>query len=134
MTDARTWELDEPGVVLLAQLMALKIRKHDVIALRGDLGAGKTTFARALIRALISDEAAEVPSPTFSLQQAYDSPRLRVTHVDFYRLADAGEARELGVEDAALEGAVLVEWPERAAALMPADRFEIVLAETRDST
>jgi tRNA threonylcarbamoyl adenosine modification protein YjeE len=134
MTDARTWELDEPGVVLLAQLMALKIRKHDVIALRGDLGAGKTTFARALIRALIGDEAAEVPSPTFSLQQAYDSPRLRVTHVDFYRLADAGEARELGVEDAALEGAVLVEWPERAAALMPADRFEIVLAETRDST
>jgi tRNA threonylcarbamoyl adenosine modification protein YjeE len=130
MTGARTWVLDEPGLALLAQLMALKIRKHDLVALRGDLGAGKTTFARALIRALLGDEAAEVPSPTFSLQQTYDTPRVRLTHVDFYRLADAGEARELGIEDAAQEGAVIAEWPERAAALLPPDRFEIELAET----
>lgn len=130
MTSQWTWELDEPGVVLLAQIMALKIRSRDVLALRGDLGTGKTTLARALIRALLGDETAEVPSPTFSLQQAYDTPRARITHFDFYRLADAVEARELGVEDAAQEGAVVAEWPERAAALLPRDRFEITLAET----
>ncbi|HET6599038.1 MAG TPA: tRNA (adenosine(37)-N6)-threonylcarbamoyltransferase complex ATPase subunit type 1 TsaE, partial [Burkholderiaceae bacterium] len=69
MTSQWTWELDEPGVVLLAQLIALKIRSGDVLALRGDLGTGKTTLARALIRALLGDDTAEVPSPTFSLQQ-----------------------------------------------------------------
>jgi tRNA threonylcarbamoyl adenosine modification protein YjeE len=133
MTSQWTWELDEPGVVLLAQLIALKIRSGDVLALRGDLGTGKTTLARALIRALLGDDAAEVPSPTFSLQQIYDTPRVRLTHFDFYRLADAAEARELGVEDAAEEGAVVAEWPEQATALLPPDRFEIVLGETQNA-
>ena len=126
-----TWRLDEAGVVRLAELVALELRRGDVLALRGDLGAGKTTFARALIAALMG-EAAEVPSPTFSLAQTYVTPRLAVAHFDFYRLASADEARELGFEEAAQEGAVLVEWPERASALLPDSRIEIELAETAD--
>jgi hypothetical protein len=126
-----TWRLDEAGVVRLAELVALELRRGDVLALRGDLGAGKTTFARALIAALMG-EAAEVPSPTFSLAQTYVTPRLAVAHYDFYRLASAEEARELGFEEAAQEGAVLVEWPERASALLPDSRIDIELAETAD--
>ena len=122
-----TWRLDEAGVVRLAELVALQLRRGDVLALRGDLGAGKTTFARALIAALMG-EAAEVPSPTFSLSQSYVTPRLAVAHYDFYRLASAEEARELGFEEAAQEGAVLVEWPERASALLPDSRIDIELA------
>ncbi len=91
-----TRDLDEAGVVRLAQLLALKIRKGDVIALRGDLGAGKTTLARALIAALLGDEAAEVPSPTFSLSQIYVTPRLTIAHFDFYRLGAGGDARGVG--------------------------------------
>jgi tRNA threonylcarbamoyl adenosine modification protein YjeE len=125
-----TRELDEAGSVRLAELLALKIRPGDVIALYGDLGAGKTTLARALIGALLRD--AEVPSPTFALQQTYVTQRLTVAHFDFYRLAGAEEARELGFEEAIATGAAIVEWPERVAALLPADRIEIVLAECTD--
>jgi tRNA threonylcarbamoyl adenosine modification protein YjeE len=125
-----TRELDEAGCVRLAELIALKIRPGDAIALYGDLGAGKTTLARALIGALLRDADPDVPSPTFALQQTYVTPRLTVAHFDFYRLSGAEEARELGVEEAMEEGAVIVEWPERALALLPADRIEIVLAET----
>ena len=112
--------------------MALKIRIGDVIALRGELGAGKTTFARALIAALLGDRGAEVPSPTFSLSQAYITPRLTITHYDFYRLEAADEADELGFEEATATGAAIVEWPERVAALLPPSRYEIELAETAD--
>jgi tRNA threonylcarbamoyl adenosine modification protein YjeE len=131
MSAAWTRLLDEAGVVRLAELIALKLRRGDVVAVRGDLGAGKTTFARALIAAL-TGEAAEVPSPTFSLSQTYATPRLAVTHFDFYRLASAEEARELGFGEAAQEGAALIEWPERASALLPASRIEIELGETAD--
>ena len=127
-----TRELDETGTARLAELIALKIRSGDAIALYGHLGAGKTTLARALIGALLGETAPEVPSPTFALQQTYATPRLTVSHFDFYRLASADEARELGFEEALQTSAVIVEWPERAASLLPADRFEIVLAETAD--
>src|SRR5262249_51508642 len=99
----------------------------DVITLSGDLGAGKTTFARALIRYLAGDETIEVPSPTFTLTQTYALPRLTVVHADLYRLAGSSELRELGFDDAP-EGAVtLVEWPDRAAGFLPADRLDIAL-------
>ncbi len=127
-----TRELDEAGTVRLAELIALKVRVGDAIALFGDLGAGKTTLARALIGALLGETAPEVPSPTFALQQTYATPRLTVSHFDFYRLASADEARGLGFEEALQTGAVVVEWPERAASLLPEDRIEIVLAETVD--
>ena len=132
MTAQWTRDLDETGVVRLADLLALKIRRGDVIALRGEVGAGKTTLTRALIAALLGDSAAEVPSPTFSLSQVYETPRLTLTHFDFYRLASADEAREVGFDEAVETGAAIVEWPERAAALLPEDRTEIDLAETAD--
>ncbi len=113
----------------LAELLALNLRRGDVIALSGELGAGKTTLARALIGALLRTRGAEVPSPTFSLHQTYATPRLMLSHFDFYRLSGAEEAAELGFEDAAGEGAVIVEWPERAAALLPASRIEVSFAE-----
>ena len=132
MTMEWTRHLDESGVVRLAELLALKIRSGDVIALSGDLGAGKTTLARALIAAVLRDDSAEVPSPTFSLHQTYVSRRMTIAHFDFYRLSGAHEAAELGFDDAAQDGAVIVEWPERAAALLPDTRIEVVLAETGD--
>jgi N-acetylmuramate 1-kinase len=126
-----TCELDETGIVRLADLLALKVRRGDLIALRGEVGAGKTTLARALITALMGEVAAEVPSPTFSLAQTYETPRLRVTHFDFYRLAFAEEAREVGFDEAVADGAAIVEWPDRIAELLPENRCEIELAETR---
>jgi tRNA threonylcarbamoyl adenosine modification protein YjeE len=125
-------DLDEAGVVRLADLLALKIGRGDVIALRGEVGAGKTTLARALITALLADRAAEVPSPTFALSQVYATPRLTVTHFDFYRLAIAEEAREVGFDEALENGAAIVEWPERAAGLLPENRYEIELTETAE--
>lgn len=129
MTPTWTSTLTEAGVARLAELLALKLRRGDLVALSGDLGAGKTTLARALIAALLPGEA-EVPSPTFSLQQTYDTPRLTLAHYDFYRLRDAEEAFELGVEEALAAGAALIEWPERAPGLLTPDRFDVTLEET----
>ena len=128
MSDAWTRELDLAGVLRFAELLALKLRPGDAVALSGELGAGKTTLARGLIRALLQDEAAEVPSPTFSLQQTYETPRFAVAHFDLYRLSDVGEVRELGLEDIRDEVAI-IEWPERAAALLPDNRFDVLLEE-----
>jgi N-acetylmuramate 1-kinase len=130
MTIAWSRKLNEAGVVRLAGLLALKIETGDALALQGDIGAGKTTFARALIRALLGDNRAEVPSPTFSLQQIYETPRITVSHFDLFRLSSAEEALELGLDDCLRNGAAVIEWPERARALLPADRFELALAES----
>jgi N-acetylmuramate 1-kinase len=81
---------------------------------------------------LLGGDQVEVPSPTFSLQQTYATPRLTISHFDFYRLSGAEEARELGFEEALQDGAVIVEWPERAVALLPDNRFEVELGETTD--
>jgi len=119
---------DLADVERVAELVALKVRRGDIILLQGDLGAGKTTFARALIRALIGDSEAEVPSPTFPLVQAYETPRLAVAHFDLYRLTGPDELEEIGFHDAAGAGLVVVEWPERAGGEVPAERLEIVFA------
>ncbi len=108
----------------------MKIRAGDTLALHGDLGTGKTTFARSLIRAMLCDEAAEVPSPTFALVQTYDTPRLSLAHIDLYRLADESEALELGISEFAERGAVIIEWPERAPSLLGGDRLDIRLSES----
>ncbi len=101
-------------------------RPGDVIALHGDLGAGKTTLARALIRRLAGPDT-EAPSPTFTLVQTYQTPNLAIWHFDLYRLNHRGEARELGLEEA-VEGLALIEWPERLGRDLPSTRLEVRLS------
>ncbi|MCW2308799.1 tRNA (adenosine(37)-N6)-threonylcarbamoyltransferase complex ATPase subunit type 1 TsaE [Rhodobium gokarnense] len=123
---------DEAALCLLAEDVAMALRKGDVIALSGDLGAGKTTFARYVLRALADDPELEVPSPTFTLAQGYDFGRLTVTHFDLYRLADPDELEEVGLDEAMLTGAALIEWPDRAEGRLPVDRLELSLEERDD--
>jgi tRNA threonylcarbamoyl adenosine modification protein YjeE len=96
-----------------------------MVTLSGDLGAGKTAFARAVIRYLADDEKAEVPSPTFTLLQTYDLPRFPVVHADLYRTTDVAELAELGFEDLPEGAVILLEWPDRAGDLLPPDRLDV---------
>ena len=101
------------------------------VALRGDLGAGKSTLARAIARG--AGVAGPVPSPTFNLLFHYSTPRLELAHLDLYRLEDPEEVWELGwAEMPAARDLVLVEWPERAEALLPEPRWEVRLEEVSD--
>ena len=102
-----------------------------MVALAGDLGAGKTTFARGLIAAFAAEAGQpppEVPSPTFTLVQTYEFPRATLWHFDLYRIERPEDALELGIEEAFADGIALVEWPERLGALLPARRIEVSLA------
>ncbi len=121
----------EAATERLAAELSLWLRAGDVVALRGDLGAGKTTFARAMIRALADDPALEVPSPTFTLVQTYEDGRLPVAHFDLYRVNAPADLDELGFDD--FSGAVvLVEWPERAGNRIPATALTVALAISGD--
>lgn len=95
----------------LGQRIAAAIRPGDLLLLKGDLGAGKTFLARAIIQTL-AGAAIDVPSPTFILAAPYDMPGFPVVHYDLYRLNDPSETDELGIEDALADGAAIVEWPE----------------------
>ncbi len=101
-----------------AARLARLLRPGDLVFLEGDLGSGKTTLARALVRARAGADI-EVPSPTFTLVQRYELPDLVLVHADLYRLTAPEEVVELGLEEALETAAVLVEWPERAAELLP---------------
>lgn len=127
--DWRKADASEATVLRLAERVALKLQPGDVVALSGDLGAGKTTFARALIRAVLADPAAEIPSPTFSLVQSYAAPRLGVMHIDLYRIASEDEIDELGLDEHLATGAALIEWPERAPGLRTESRLDITLTQ-----
>ena len=105
--------------------IAVALEPGDLITLSGDLGAGKTTFARAMIRHLASDPTVAVPSPTFTLMQIYDLPRFPLVHADLYRLDGPGELAELGFDDLPRGAVVLLEWPDRAAGFLPPDRLDI---------
>jgi tRNA threonylcarbamoyl adenosine modification protein YjeE len=118
---------DEQATARLAVDVANALRPGDMVTLSGDLGAGKTAFARALIRYLADDETTEVPSPTFTLMQSYDLPRFQVVHVDLYRTAGATELAELGFDDLPEGSVVLLEWPDRAGNRLPADRLDIAI-------
>ncbi|MBZ9706998.1 tRNA (adenosine(37)-N6)-threonylcarbamoyltransferase complex ATPase subunit type 1 TsaE [Mesorhizobium sp. ESP7-2] len=119
---------DETLTARLGEDLALALRVGDVLALEGDLGAGKSTLARAIIRTLADDAGLEVPSPTFTLVQSYDT-RMPVHHFDLYRLSSASELDELGVEEALAQGAALVEWPERADGYLPKTTVLIELVQ-----
>lgn len=119
----------EPELVRLAEEIAFAVRPGDLIALSGDLGAGKTTLARALISALQGGAREEVPSPTFTLVQAYATPRMAVAHFDLYRLNDPSELQELGLDHALQTGLALIEWPERAGGSIPESRLDVQLED-----
>lgn len=117
---------DEAATRRLARVLAALARVGDVIGLAGDLGAGKTTLARAFIRAL-TVPSADVPSPTFTLVQAYDGKSGTIHHFDLYRLDAAEDAWELGIEEAFADGISLIEWPERLGPLLPAQALIVTL-------
>ncbi|NEJ74327.1 tRNA (adenosine(37)-N6)-threonylcarbamoyltransferase complex ATPase subunit type 1 TsaE [Rhizobium phaseoli] len=118
---------DEADTSRLGEDLALALKAGDCLALSGDLGAGKSSLARAILRAIADDEELEVPSPTFTLVQSYDL-RLPVSHFDLYRLGHPGELTELGFDEALENGICLVEWPEMADGELPAERITLRLA------
>ncbi len=130
--------MDSPRLIRPAEAMAAlgaaiapRLRLGDAVLLWGPLGAGKSTLARGLVRALVGSEA-EVPSPTFTLVQHYAADGLRLAHIDLYRLKSPEEAFELGLEEAMAEGAVVIEWPERLGGALPGDRLDIVIGLDAD--
>ncbi len=130
MTDPTTFSLALSNEAATAHLMAdlaLLIGPGDVITLSGDLGTGKTAAARAMIRYLAGDNALEVPSPTFTLVQAYDLPPFPLLHADLYRVNDPAELEEIGLSPLPEGTVALIEWPERAPSALPADRIDISL-------
>ncbi|HUO21979.1 MAG TPA: tRNA (adenosine(37)-N6)-threonylcarbamoyltransferase complex ATPase subunit type 1 TsaE [Caulobacteraceae bacterium] len=118
---------DAEAAERLGRTLASLLERGDALCLSGPLGAGKSTLARGLIRALTTPDE-EVPSPTFTLVQTYDGPAFPIAHFDLYRLEHAGEAEELGLDDALDEGAALIEWPERLEGRLPPDRLDIDIA------
>jgi len=126
----RTLDLsDEAETRLLANDLALALRPGDVVCLSGDLGAGKSTFTRALLRAFAGEPDLEVPSPTFTLVQTYAFERFDLSHFDLYRLEEPDEIEELGLDDLLQTGAALIEWPEKAAERLPADALWIQITQ-----
>src|SRR5438270_12135521 len=115
---------DEAATAALATRLARLVRRGDVIALKGELGAGTTSFARAFIRVRAGHDEI-VPSPTFTLMQVYELPDLSIWHFDGYRLRDPEEGWELGIEDAFRDGVSMIEWPERFGPLIPMRRLQI---------
>jgi len=116
----------EAATAALAAALAKPARAGDVVALWGDLGMGKTTFARAFVAARAGQPVA-VPSPTFTLLQTYDLPGAPVWHYDLYRLAAPDDVWELGFEEGLVSAITLVEWPQRLGDLLPSERLDIEL-------
>jgi len=109
----------ETATEQLGATLALRLRPGDVVGLYGELGSGKTTLARAILRAAAGDPELIVPSPTFTLVEVYETAGPTYWHFDLYRLEAPEQVYELGWEEALAEGIVLVEWPQRLGALLP---------------
>ena len=118
---------DAQALETLGARIAERLRPGDAVCLWGPLGAGKSTLARGLIRALTTPDE-EAPSPTFTLVQAYEGAALAVAHFDLYRLKGAAEAYELGLDEALDVGAAVIEWPERLEGALPLDRLDVEIA------
>ena len=117
----------EPDTEALGRRLAPLLHPGEAICLSGDLGAGKSCLARALIRALTTPEE-DAPSPTFTLVQTYAGPDFEIAHFDLYRLEDPDEAWEIGLDEALNHGAALIEWPERLEGRLPANRLDLELS------
>jgi tRNA threonylcarbamoyladenosine biosynthesis protein TsaE len=115
----------------LGAAIARQLRPGDAVCLTGPLGAGKSTLARALVRALTTPDE-DVPSPTFTLVQFYEGERLKIAHFDLYRLSDPDEAYEIGLDEALEDGAAIIEWPERLEGRLPPDRLDIEISMDGD--
>jgi tRNA threonylcarbamoyladenosine biosynthesis protein TsaE len=123
---------DEAATERLGAALASRLRPRDVVALQGGLGVGKTTLARAILRAASGDPALIVPSPTFTLVEIYDTPIGVFWHFDLYRLEEPEQVFELGWEEARADGMALVEWAERLGTLLPRERLTVTLAMEGD--
>lgn len=145
LTDARTY-LTRMSTQLLtlsltspeqttrtARALGAVLRNGDTILLTGDVGAGKTHFARSLIQSLLTTPE-DVPSPTFTLVQTYETPQGQIWHADLYRLSSSIEVEELGLTDAFDTSICLVEWPDRLGNLRPADALDLNFETTGDDT
>jgi tRNA threonylcarbamoyladenosine biosynthesis protein TsaE len=119
---------DEAATERLGTTLAARLRPRDLVALEGGLGAGKTTLARAILRAAAGDPGLIVPSPTFTLVEVYETPHGSFWHFDLYRLEAPEQVFELGWEEARADGVALVEWAERLGGLLPHDRLTVRLA------
>jgi tRNA threonylcarbamoyladenosine biosynthesis protein TsaE len=122
---------DEAATAALAGSLAAVLRRGDVVALSGDLGAGKTSFARGVIHAL--GWHGEVPSPTYTLVQSYDPPDVRVPvwHIDLYRLVRPDDADALGLFET--DAALIIEWPERLAGRLPPEALHLTISGSGDA-
>ena len=125
---------DEAATARLMADLALLLAPGSVVTLSGDLGAGKTTAARALIRHIAGDDDLEVPSPTFTLVQNYDLPPFPLLHADLYRISDVSELDEIGLAPWPEDVVTLVEWPERILGALPEDRIDVALNHAADDS
>lgn len=119
---------DEAATERLGARLAARLRPRDVVAFEGGLGAGKTTLARAILRAAAQEPTLIVPSPTFTLVEVYETGRGSFWHFDLYRLEEPEQVFELGWEEARIDGVALVEWAERLGSLLPRERLTISLS------
>lgn len=116
--------ISEKETIDFACQIAMHVKKGDIIALYGTLGAGKTAFCRGFIQSICGADQ-EVPSPTFTLLQTYEGENFPIYHFDMYRLKTNEEAYELGIEDAFSDGVCLIEWPEKIGGLLPKKHIAI---------
>ena len=128
LNDSRNIALpDAEATLALGRRIGAGMTRGDVVCLSGNLGAGKTTLARGAVEAW-TGQAQDAPSPTYTLVQTYEGAKGELWHIDLYRLKRAQDAWELGLADAFVEAACLIEWPERLEDRLPGDRLDVALA------